>query len=336
MKRFFTLFPLLPVVFAESRTRPPPGCVHVAKSGSNYSTIQAGINALSTTSMAAQCLFINQGTFTEQVYIAPRSAQLTIYGYTHDTTSYVQNKAILTYNNYSAVAGSNDAGSTLRVHAANVKIYNLNVVNTFTVGSQALALSAQASGGYYGCSFYGYQDTVLANEGLEYYSNCLITGAVDFVFGLRAAAWFEKCDVRVRTGGRYITANGRSNATNPSFYVFNEGTIAVASNETVPSRSYYLGRPWQLYSRTVFQFTTMSDVISTLGWSPWTSTGDLTNVYYGEYGNTGDGATGPRVTWAIALTAPVNISTILGTAYKSQPWFDAAYPDCEPAPYPRP
>lgn len=72
----------------------------------------------------------------------------------------------------------------------------------------------------------------------------------------------------------------------------------------------------------------MSDVINTLGWSPWTSTGDLTNVYYGEYGNTGDDSTGPRVTWAIALTAPVNITTILGMDYKSEPWFDAAYPNC--------
>lgn len=66
-------------------------------------------------------------------------------------------------------------------------------------------MSAQADSGYYGCSFYGFQDTLLANEGLQYYRNCLITGATDFIFGQRAAAWFEKCDIRVRNGGYYIT-----------------------------------------------------------------------------------------------------------------------------------
>lgn len=73
-------------------------------------------------------------------------------------------------------------------------------------GSQAIALSAQASSGYYGCSFYGFQDTVLANKGTQYYRNCDIKGAIDFIFGSGdAVAWFEKCDIRVRKGGRYIT-----------------------------------------------------------------------------------------------------------------------------------
>lgn len=72
-------------------------------------------------------------------------------------------------------------------------------------GSQALALSAQSSGGYYGCSFYGFQDTLLANEDQQYYRKCLITGATDFIFGQRAQAWFEQCDIRVRNGGYYIT-----------------------------------------------------------------------------------------------------------------------------------
>lgn len=72
-------------------------------------------------------------------------------------------------------------------------------------GSQAIALSAQASSGYYGCSFYGFQDTLLANKGTQYYRNCQITGATDFIFGQNAAAWFERCDIRVRNGGYYIT-----------------------------------------------------------------------------------------------------------------------------------
>lgn len=54
-------------------------------------------------------------------------------------------------------------------------------------------------------SLYGFQDTLLANEDQQYYKKCQITGATDFIFGQRAQAWFEACDIRVRNGGYYIT-----------------------------------------------------------------------------------------------------------------------------------
>ncbi|KFA71458.1 hypothetical protein S40288_08006 [Stachybotrys chartarum IBT 40288] len=326
MKLSTVLLCLVPSVLAASRTSPPSGCVHVAKSGGSFTSLQAAVNSLSTTATGTQCIFVNQGTYTEQVLIPSRSARLTIYGYTTDTTSYSQNRAILTFNNNAASAGNNDASATLRVRSANVKVYNLNVVNTFGQGSQALALSAQASSGYYGCQFYGFQDTVLANEGQEYFSRCLITGATDFVFGQRAQAWFEQVDLRVRNGGQYITANGRDSSSNPSYYVFNGGSIAAASGESVPSRSYYLGRPWRDYSRVVFQRTAMSNVIRTEGWRIWSDGQSTANIYYGEYSNSGDGSTGTRVSWARRLSSAVSISTVLGSSYASQPWFDASYP----------
>lgn len=117
-------------VLAASRTAPPAGCLHVAKSGGQYSSVQAAINALSTSSAADQCVFVNQGTYTEQVYIAKRTAQLTIYGYTTDTGSYAGNKATVTFNKDAKAAGNNDKSGTLRVAAANVKVYNLNVINS--------------------------------------------------------------------------------------------------------------------------------------------------------------------------------------------------------------
>lgn len=65
-----------------------------------------------------------------QVNIPARSAQLTVYGYTADTTSYSGNKATITYNQNAAAAGSNDASGTVRVQATNFKMYNVNVKNT--------------------------------------------------------------------------------------------------------------------------------------------------------------------------------------------------------------
>ncbi|ORY55291.1 family 8 carbohydrate esterase [Pseudomassariella vexata] len=323
--KFLFLLPLITTVLGASRTSPPSGCIHVAKSGDAYSSVQSAVDSLSTSSSTAQCIFLDQGTYSEQVYIAPRSAQLTIYGYTADTTGYAGNKAIITHSLSAASAGSNDASGTLRVAAANLKVYNVNVINSYGSGSQAIALSAQASSGYYGCSFYGFQDTLLANKGSQYYEKCLITGATDFIFGQQAAAWFEACDIRVRKGGYYITANGRDSSSNPSYYLFNGGTIAAASGESVSSGTYYLGRPWRTYSRVVYQTVSMSNVIRSEGWSTWNGDTDVDNVYYGEYANTGDGASGTRVSWAQKLSSAVSISTVLGSSYASQGYYDASY-----------
>ncbi|KAI0130353.1 family 8 carbohydrate esterase [Xylariales sp. AK1849] len=326
MKTIITVITSVTAVLAASRTSTPSGCVHVAKSGGSYSSVQSAIDSLSTTSTTAQCIFIDQGTYTEQVYIEARAAQLSIFGYTTDTTTYANNQAIITYNNDAASAGNNDASGTLRVHAANVKVYNVNVINSYGEGSQAIALSAQAASAYYGCSFYGFQDTLLANEDQQYYRNCLITGATDFIFGQRAQAWFEKCDIGVRNGGYYITANGRDSSTNPSYYLFNNCNIAAASGESVSSRTFYLGRPWRTYARVVFQNTAMSAVIKTEGWTVWDEDTNTSTVYYGEYDNSGDGAIGPRVSWATTLTSAVSMSTVLGSSYASQLWYDASYP----------
>lgn len=67
MKPIISLLLGATVVLAASRTTTPTGCIHVAKSGGTYATIQAALNSLSTTSTTAQCIFVDQGTYNEQV-----------------------------------------------------------------------------------------------------------------------------------------------------------------------------------------------------------------------------------------------------------------------------
>jgi pectin methylesterase-like acyl-CoA thioesterase len=64
----------------------------------------------------------------------------------------------------------------------------------------------------------GYQDTLLANTGNQLYAKSLIIGAVDFIFGQQATAWFENVDTRTSATG-CITASSRASASNPSWYV---------------------------------------------------------------------------------------------------------------------
>lgn len=93
-----------------------------------------------------------------------------IYGYTTDTTTYKSNQVNIQAGVPASQAGSNDASATLRVHKNDFKMYNVNVKNTYGVGGQAIAFSQDGSRvGLYACGFYGYQDTLLANEGTQVY-----------------------------------------------------------------------------------------------------------------------------------------------------------------------
>lgn len=189
--------------FGASRTSAPAGCITVPD---DFPTIQAAVSSLSTVGASPQCIFIQPGTYREQVLVPSRAAQLTVYGYTEDDTSYVGNTVHVVQSKAANQGYSNDETGTLRVKADGFRLYNVDVENSFGEGSQAIALSAYADSGYYGSRFIGYQDTVLANEGYQIYVNSEITGATDYIFGQRAIAWFERCDMRcVNRSIGYVT-----------------------------------------------------------------------------------------------------------------------------------
>jgi pectinesterase len=314
-----------PVEARAARTSPPSGCLAVGSSA-KYTTVQAAVNALSNTTTTAQCIFIYKGTYKEQVYIPQLQSALTIYGETKDTSTFSANTVTITQGKSQDDSPNNDATATLRAHTSNLKVYNINLVNTRGQGSQALAVSAQKDRqGYYACQFKGYQDTILAQAGNQVYAKSYIEGATDFIFGQKARAWFDGADIRVLAASiGYITANGRDSESNPSYYVINKSTVSAKSGDTVAAGAYYLGRPWRNFSRVVFQNTKMSNVVNPAGWRIW-NTGDerTDNVMYGEYKNSGDGSKGTRASFSTKLSAAVSISTILGSDYKD--WVDRAY-----------
>ncbi|KAF3226025.1 hypothetical protein TWF106_001241 [Orbilia oligospora] len=324
MKIFSVFFSLFAVGLAASRTSPPSGSLVVSKNPSSgqYGTIQAAVNALSTTSTSAQSIFVYQGTYNEQVKIPARKAVLSIYGYTTDTSSYSGNTVTITYSMGADIAGNNELSATVQSRSVGLKMYNIIVKNTRGKGVQALALSAYADKqGFYGCTFVGYQDTVLANVGYQVYGKCYIEGATDFIFGQTARALFSQCVIRI-SGDGWVTANGRDSSLNPSYYLIDKSSIAAASGYTGVGRSY-LGRPWRNYARVVVQRTVLSNVISGAGWSQWSSSSPNTDhVSFQEYGNTGDGASGARVSFSSKLSGAVNPKSILDG---DTSWVDLGY-----------
>ncbi|KAK1832417.1 pectinesterase [Podospora conica] len=327
---------LPPGTLAASRTTPPsPSCLIVTKSptsSTHHRTLTAALTALAKdTTTTPKCVFLHPGVYAEQVSIPSslRTSLLSIYGSTTDTTTYKSNTVTLTSSLAQAHGLSNDQTGTLRVPGkiGGVRVYNVDVVNGYGKGSQAVAVSAQGDLGMYGCRLEGWQDTVLANEGRQVFVGGAVVGVTDFVFGRRGRAWFERCDIGVlESSVGYITASGRESASTSNFFVINNSNVSAAPGQRVAKGSYYLGRPWGEYAQVVFQRTYLSDVINGAGWRIW-NTGDerTKNVLFGEYGNTGPGASGTRASFSKKLSAPVTMEAVLGSGFASAAFYDAEY-----------
>ncbi|KAF8660894.1 hypothetical protein AX16_001523 [Volvariella volvacea WC 439] len=321
---------LFGTAFAASRTSPPSGAL-VVRAGTStsgeYRTINAALAALPNDS-SSRSIFIYPGTYNEQVYIT-RSGPLTIYGYTTDTSTYRNNQVMILSSIPASQAGSNDASGTLRIHKNDFKLYNVNVKNGYGPGSQAIALSQYGSRvGLYACGFYGYQDTLYANQGTQVYLKGYIEGATDFIFGSRGMAYFGGNTIAV-TGPGWVTASGRDSDDGGS-YVFNANTIIRASSVVSdPSGKTYLGRPWRAYAKVIFKNTVITAPLNKAIWSVWsTSNPQTSNVFFAEYNSTGSGVSGAtRPSFATVLTTSqanaYSISSAVGSDYAS--WVDTSY-----------
>ncbi|KAF4135952.1 Pectinesterase [Phytophthora infestans] len=313
-----------------ARTEPPSGAVVVDASGAyngSFKTVVEGVANLPN-STAGQTLFIFPGVYNEQVSVPKLAGPLLLQGYTCDTTSYAANEVTITQAKAQKDIppeienNRNYLTSTLGLKSSKVKVYNLNVANTVgkvEKNGQGVAIYADgADYGFYACNFTGYQDTVCANKGRELYAKSYISGAVDFVFGQRAMAWFESCDIE-SIGEGWITANGNANATVTSEYVFNNARV-------FGNGSTYLGRPWRPFARVVWQNSELGDIVNPEGWAAWDESTSTADVYFKEFNNKGPGAAiDQRVAFSGHLDAAVAIKDILGENFESEWWVDTTF-----------
>ncbi|KAG5350670.1 hypothetical protein C0989_009909 [Termitomyces sp. Mn162] len=198
-------------------------------------------------------------------------------------------------------------------------MYNVNIKNTYGPGVQATALAARGiKQGYYGCAFYGYQDTLLADaDGPQYYSNCYIEGAVDYIYGA-ASAWFGECTL-ASVGGGAITANSREVASDTSYYVIDSSTIA-SNTSTDLTQKVYLGRPWRVLARVVFQRSILPNIINVAGWT--TMAANATPIFQ-EYANTGAGSDTSKRMYETPLDTLITHAQVLGSDYAT--WIDESF-----------
>lgn len=169
---------------------------------------------------------------------------------------------------------------------------------------QAVALRVQSDlSAFFNCRMDAYQDTLYAHAHRQFYRNCVISGTVDFIFGMSTTV-IQNCLIIVRkpmdNQQNIVTANGRN-------YKYQESGFVIQNCRIVPDRFLspvrtkirsYLGRPWKENSRTVIMESQIGDLIQPEGWLEWNGDFALKTLTYGEYNNRGPGAdVSKRVKW---------------------------------------
>jgi pectin methylesterase-like acyl-CoA thioesterase len=171
-------------------------------------------------------------------------------------------------------------------------MYNIDFINLYPQTVNTAALAADFYGNNmaaYGCSFIGFQDTLLANKGTQVFSNCYVEGSIDFVWGF-STAYFYKSVIATNTKGACVAAQGRVAGT-ASAYIFDSCYVTYTSTYGSTFGASYLGRPYSIYSTVVYKNSYLDKHINAAGWQVWsTSSPQTSNVNFGEYNNTGPGA----------------------------------------------
>lgn len=279
-------FPLLLVLLA--------GCAYadivVAADGTgDVRTVQAAIDRVPENNRKRVVIRIKPGTYIEQIRVPANKPFVSFVGESFESTK-------LTFNLSNKAAGSTSASYSIYVGGHDFHAENITFENSFGTGSQAVAVLVEADRAYFkNCRFLGWQDTLYAKNGRQYYQDCYIEGHVDYIFG-QAAAVFENCRIHSKGDG-YIAAPMRFASDEPSGFIFLSSTLTSENT----SKGIYLGRPWRDYGRTVFINTKMDAAIRPEGWHHWEPHREKT-AYFAEYGSTGSGASvDKRVAWARKL-----------------------------------
>lgn len=272
----------------------------VAADGSGqFKSVQDAINAAPATSSAASpwTIRVRPGIYRELVYVQREKHFVRLVGDDPRTT-------VITYDLRASLPGPDGKPigtfhtPTVWIDADDFTAENLTFANSAGPVGQALALRVDGDRvRFRRCTLKGWQDTLLANRGRQYFEACRIEGAVDFIFGA-ATAYFENCDI-VCLGDGYITA-ASTPAESRFGFVFDHCRVWAPD----PATRTYLGRPWRGYANVIFLHCALSDAIRPAGWHIWNGTERHKTARYAEFDNTGAGAdTGARVPWARKLSA---------------------------------
>ncbi|CAM6074824.1 unnamed protein product [Sphagnum tenellum] len=288
--------------------KPPPTGkpkkITVGKDGKgDFKTINEALNSIKPGATYRTIIKIKAGVYEEKVTINSTQPYITFLGEG-------MNETIITWND---TAGDfDDADVLLKTYrSATVGISSewfiakgVQFRNSApqpapgAVLKQAVAMRISADrAAFYNCSFYGFQDTLYDHNGRHYFESSLIVGSIDFIFG-NGRSLYRGCHLlEVADSFGSLSAQKRNESRMHTGFSFLDCRVDGQGLQI------YLGRAWGNFSRTVYSYTYMNDIIYPGGWSDFGFPQRDHQVFFGQYKCYGPGAnTSQRVPWAMSLT----------------------------------
>ncbi|MCR5786920.1 MAG: bacterial Ig-like domain-containing protein [Acholeplasmatales bacterium] len=310
----------------------------------NFKTLELALNYLDSMSSsldanAEKVIKLAPGTYREKVTVNVPNVTIIGTGTNREDTVLVWNTAEGSMKLDDSKAYSMDCATLIVTDKAKgFTLSNITVKNDFDyLGSkladkQAFALQCDADQATFNnVYFYGVQDTLYANTGRQYYINCRIDGAVDYVFGQNdVVALFDNCVFHSVT--RYNVVGETKTPSNNNGYVFAPKSNAsdtglkynyvvrnsrFEADEDVVDGSMSIARPWGKDGGVAILNSTFTKAYSTNAYGALAEDGktklkaryeDMSGnspeaAHFFEYNNTNDGTAVAEVAGVKLLTA---------------------------------
>ncbi|GAV78244.1 Pectinesterase domain-containing protein, partial [Cephalotus follicularis] len=257
----------------------------------NFTTVQAAVDSVQNFSQKRTIILINSGIYYEKLKVLRNKPNITFQGQGYTSTA-------IAWNDTANSSHGTFFSGSVQVFSDNFIAKNISFMNVAPIpspgdmGAQAVAIRVSGDQAtFWGCGFFGAQDTLHDDTGRHYFKECYIQGSIDFVFG-NARSLYENCQLismanPVEPGSKGIngavTAHGRVLKDDNTGFAFVNCSVGGTGR-------ILLGRAWRPFSRVIFAYSTMSDIIAPEGWNDFNDpTRDMT-VFYGEYNCSGSGA----------------------------------------------
>ncbi|KAK6934582.1 Pectinesterase, catalytic, partial [Dillenia turbinata] len=245
----------------------------VNKYGFGHSeTVQGAVDMVPENNSKRVKIYISPGIYREKVIVPSTKPYISFIGSPDDPSitkitwhDKASDKIVINHTVVGEI-GTVDTGSVTIYSdyfvATGITFENTVIAVEGEEGAQAVALRLSGDKAMlYKVRIVGSQDTLLDDRGSHYFYQCYIEGFVDFIFGT-AKSLYQDCHLRStakHTGS--IAAHHRDSPDDTGFSFIN-CTIDGTGN-------IYLGRAWGGYSRVVFSYCNISNIIIPSGWTNW-------------------------------------------------------------------